>query len=249
MSVHLIGGGHSEETAAEIYGPFLREAGTAPAVVCLVLDEPDEPDEPNEGDGIASFDRLGAVLRAASPACRPVPAPVPPGGRFDPDVLADADALLVCGGPAAACHDALADVLDAVTLHVLRGMPYAGLSAGAAVAAEHAIVGGRLRGGVPICPRGAAEGLEEIDVRPGLGLLPGAVETHAAQRGTLPRLVEVVARGRAGRGVALDEDTLVTVDGDRARVSGRGRVHTVRTGNATGDVVVRAYGAGEEFTI
>lgn len=240
MSIHLIGGGRNEEASAEVYGPFLREAGTAPAVACLVL---------GEGDGTEPTDRLAAVLRAALPSCRPVPVPVPPDGAFDPAVLAGVDALLVRGGPAAGCHDALAGVLDTVALHVLRGMPYAGVSAGAAVAAEHAIVGGRLSDGVPICPPGAAEGLEEIDVRPGLGLLPGAVEPHAAQRGTLSRLVEVVARGRAGRGVALDEDTLLTVDGDRARVSGRGRVHTVRTGNATGDVVVRAYGAGEEFTI
>ncbi|MTE19580.1 hypothetical protein F0L17_10660 [Streptomyces sp. TRM43335] len=240
MSIHLIGGGRNEEAAATVHGPFLAEAGTAPTVACLLIDG---------GRGTEHFARIEAALRAAAPNCTPEPVLVPVGGTFDPSVLDGADALWVGDGPAAAYHDALADVLDTVTLRVMRGMPYAGFSSGASLAAEHAIVGGRLADGIPVCPDAAADGLEEIDVRPGLGLLPGAVETRAARTGTLSRLVEVVTRGRAGRGVALDEDTLLTVDGHRARVSGRGRAYTVRTGNATGDVVVRTYGAGEEFTI
>ena len=239
MSTHLIGGGWDGEAAAAVYGPFLAEAGTDPTVACLLIDE---------GDGVEYFARFEAVLRAVAP-CVPVPVPVPPGGTFDPASLDGADALLVCGGLTPAYHEALADVLDALTLRVMRGLPYAGFSAGAAIAAEHAVVGGWLSDGVPVCPPDTAEDLEELDVRPGLGLLPGAVEVHTAQWGTLPRLVEVVARGLARQGVAVDENTLLTVDGHSARVSGAGRVHLVRTGTAPGEAVVRAYGAGEEFAL
>ncbi|GAA2426306.1 Type 1 glutamine amidotransferase-like domain-containing protein [Streptomyces macrosporus] len=244
MSTHLIGGGWDEKAAAAVYGPFLAEAGTAPTVACLVLDEGDGP-----GNGPECFARFATVLRAVDPSCTPVPVLVPLGGAFDPASLDGADALLVCGGLTPAYHDALADCLDALTLRVLRGLPYAGFSAGAAVAAEHAVVGGWLSDGVPVCPDDAAEDLDELDVRPGLGLLPGAVEAHAAQWGTLSRLVEVVARGHARQGVALDENTLLTVDGGLARVSGTGRAHLVRTGNAHGEAVVRSYRAGEEFPL
>lgn len=254
MSTHLIGGGWDEQAAAEIYGPFLSEAEAAPTVACLVFDGSGGPNKPSgpggpdgSSDGAGVFARFEAVLRAVDPSCTPVPVVVSPGGGFDPSALDGADALLVCDGPAPAFHDALVDVLDALTLRVLRGLPYAGVSAGAALAAEHAVLGGRLSDGVPVCPDGAAEGMAEVDVRPGLGLLPGAVETHAAQRGTLSRLVEVVARGLSRQGVALDENTLLTVDGGRARVSGAGRVHLVRAGTVPGDTVVRSHRAGEEF--
>jgi cyanophycinase len=68
------------------------------------------------------------------------------------------------------------------------------------------------------------------------------VDVHAAQWGTLPRLIEAVARGGVRRGVAIDENTLLTVDAGTARVSGSGRVHLVQ---AHAEVSVCAYGAGE----
>ncbi|GAA2386212.1 hypothetical protein GCM10010420_06140 [Streptomyces glaucosporus] len=246
MSTHLIGGGRDGKAAADVYGPFLSEAGTAPTVACLVLGGEGGTEAPGSGGAFAG---VADVLRAVVPSCTPVPVPVPRDGGFDPASLDGADALLVCDGPAPVWHDALAHCLDALTLRVMRGLPYAGFSAGAVIAAEHAVVGGRLSGGLPVCPADASGGPEELDVRPGLGLLPGAVEVRAAQRGTLSRLVEVVARGGSRQGVALDEDTLLTVDGGRARVSGAGRAHLVRTGHGPGEAVVRSYRAGEEFTL
>ena len=52
-----------------------------------------------------------------------------------------------------------------------RGVPYAGFSAGAALAARSAVVGGWLLDGVPVCPEDTAEDLDEIAVRDGLGLM------------------------------------------------------------------------------
>ncbi|SOD84172.1 Type 1 glutamine amidotransferase-like domain-containing protein [Streptomyces sp. Ag109_G2-15] len=238
-SVFLIGGGWD---APEVYQPFLRRAaargGGVPRVGCVIVDE---------GDGAAQFERYAAVLGKAGP-CAPVPLLVPVGGRFEPEgVLDGVDGLLVCGGLTPAYQEAFVECLDRLPqLLAERGVPYAGFSAGAAVAARRAVVGGWLTDGVPVCPEDTAEDLEEVAVRAGLGLVPFAVDVHAAQWGTLGRLVAVVRRGDVPYGVAVDENTVVEVDGEGCRVAGVGRVHVVRPGGE-GGVVVRAYGAGEVF--
>ncbi|CAM5314272.1 MULTISPECIES: Type 1 glutamine amidotransferase-like domain-containing protein [Streptomyces] len=236
--VFLIGGGWDH---AEVYEPFLRELGGERRVGCLILDE---------GDGAAQFERYTAALRKAGPPCTPVPLLVPLGGRFEPeDALDGIDGLLVCGGLTPAYQDALVDSLERLpALLAARGMPYAGFSAGAAVAARRAVVGGWLLDGVPVCPEETGEDLAEIEVRPGLGLVPFSVDVHAAQWGTLARLVTAVARGHAPYGVAVDENTLLTVGDGEARVAGAGRVHVVRPAPEAG-VAVRAYGAGEGFVL
>ena len=222
MGVHLIGGGWDGDVAPLVYGPFLSEVGGEGVVGCLLVDE---------GDGAEQFARYDAVLRVVSPDCRPVP-------------------LLVGGGLTPAYQDALDPVIDEVVRVVRdRSLPYAGFSAGAVVAARRALVGGWLDGGVPVCPGDAAEDLEEIEVRDGLGLVPYAVDVHAAQWGTLARLVAAVARGDAESGVALDENTLLTAAGDgRAVVAGAGRVHLVHRTRDANSVVVRAFRAGDTLT-
>ncbi|GAA5700723.1 hypothetical protein AQJ43_02585 [Streptomyces avermitilis] len=263
MHTYLIGGGWDERGAEAVYGPFLeaagqragrqRAAGDAAVVGCLLVDE---------GDGAGQFARYEAVLRKVAD-CAPVPLLVPLGERFDVGALGRVDALLVCGGLTPAYQDALAEVLGRLPRVLAeRGIPYAGFSAGAAVAARRAVVGGWLAGGVPVCPEDTGEDLDEIEVREGLGLVPFGVDVHAAQWGTLPRLIAAVADGRVPHGVAIDENTLLTVDGRTARVSGLGRVHTVRPGTDSGtgtradggngdgtggDVLVRSYAAGESF--
>ncbi|MGV9760131.1 Type 1 glutamine amidotransferase-like domain-containing protein [Streptomyces tricolor] len=237
-SVFLIGGGWDR---AEVYEPFLRELRGERRVGCLVLDE---------GDGAAQFERYATALRKAGPACDPVPLLVPLGGRFEPEAaLEGIDGLLVCGGLTPAYQEALAGCRERLPgLLAARGVPYAGFSAGAAVAARRAVVGGWLVDGVPVCPDETGEDLDEVEVRAGLGLVPFAVDVHAAQWGTLPRLVSAVARGEVPYGVAVDENTLLTVEDGGARVSGAGRVHLVRPA-ADGDVLVRAYSAGEGFEL
>ncbi|SEL54311.1 Type 1 glutamine amidotransferase-like domain-containing protein [Streptacidiphilus jiangxiensis] len=240
MTTYLIGGGWNDEAADQVYGPFLTAAGPEPVVACLLIDE---------GDGPEYFARFEAALRKVAP-CRPVPVLVPVGGAFDPASLDGADALLVCGGLTPAYQEVLAPVRAEVrSLLTTRNIPYAGFSAGAAVAADAALVGGWLSQGTAICPEETAEDLEEIEVRPGLGLLPFTVEVHAAQWGTLPRLIEAVAVGAAPCGVAIDENTLVTVDGETAHVSGPGRVHVVRAEGPHRDITLRAYRSGETFTV
>lgn len=116
------------------------------------------------------------------------------------------------------------------------------------MAARHAVVGGWLVDGVPVCPEETGEDLAEVETRAGLGLVPFAVDVHAAQWGTLPRLIAVVARGAAPYGVAVDENTLLEVADGRARVTGTGRAHVVRPGGG-GAVLVRSHRAGESFPV
>jgi cyanophycinase len=237
----LIGGGWDGAAARFIYGPFLEAAGAEARIGCFAVDE---------GDGYEHFARYEAVLRTVGD-CTAVPLLVPPGTSFDVGALDGIDGLLVCGGLTPAYLDALSSCLEELPrLLVGRGIPYAGFSAGAAVAARHAIVGGWLSDGVPVCPEDTAEDLVEIEVRAGLGLVPFAVDVHAAQWGTLPRLLTVVARADVAQGVAVDENTLVEMaeDGQHARVAGRGRAHSVQP-SADGGVVVRSYRSGESFAI
>jgi cyanophycinase len=244
-ATHLIGGGRREAAERDLWGPFLAEAasraaaaGRARPVVAVVLAD--------DGDGEAFAGIHDVVLSRVAP-CAPDPVLVPPGGTLDPDRLSGADAVLMGGGLTPAYQEMTAPVREALTgLLAARDLPYAGFSAGAAIAARGALVGGRFSRGAVVCPADAAEDLDEIEVRPGLGLVPWTVEAHAAQWGTLPRLMEAVARGLTphGSGVAVDEDTVLRVDGAGATVHGLGRVHLVR---ATGDgaVTVRAFRPGE----
>jgi len=231
----LIGGGWDASAARAVYGPFLR-AATGPRIGCVVLDE---------GDGDEQFGRYDAVLRKVAD-CSPVPLLVPLGGEFDLGSVQGLDGLLVCGGLTPAYQEAFAGCLDRLRSALVEfGIPYAGFSAGAAVAARHAVVGGWLDDGVPVCHEDTAEDLEEIGVRAGLGLVPFSVDVHAAQWGTLPRMIATVAKHGLPHGVAIDENTVVEVGADgRTRVSGLGRAHSVRP-SADGSVLVRSYGAGE----
>ncbi len=228
MSVYLVGGGWLPEAREAVYGPFLRAAGVAPIVACVVLDD---------GDGHAQFARWAGALTAAG-RCSPEPVLVPEGAVLDVAALGDADAVLVCGGLTPAYASTLAPVGAQLTAWLDDGdRPYAGFSAGAAVAAQTAVVGGWLSDGVPICPEDAAEDLDELSCVAGLGLLPFAVDVHAAQWGTLARLVEVVRRGDVTEGIAIDENTMLEMRDGHVLVHGLGRAHRVRRAGAGVEVV------------
>jgi cyanophycinase len=215
-SLHLLGGGWDPASSKALYGAFLDRAGAFPVVACIVLDE---------GDGQSQFARWSNVLRRTA-SCEPVPVLVPLGGALP--ALPDADALLVCGGLTPAYADALAPAAPRIRNWLTHGdRPYAGFSAGAAVAATRAVVGGYRDGGVAVCPEDAAEDLDEVTTVDGLGLVPWIVDVHCAQWGTLPRLIAAVARTPGGRGLAIDENTAVHSDGDGAVVAGTGAVRQV----------------------
>lgn len=231
-SVHLLGGGWDPEARASVYGPFLDQAGPSPVIACVVLDE---------GDGPEQFLRWSAVLREVA-SCEPFPVLVPQGGLLDVAQLADAAGVLVCGGLTPAYASALGPAAPQLRSWLEEGRrPYAGFSAGAAIAAAHAVVGGWRSDGVQVCPQDASEDLDEVTVVPGLGLLQVVVDVHCAQWGTLPRLVAAVSHLDATVGLGIDEDTAVHVVPDGAVVAGVGNVRVVTgRGSAVSLQTVRA---------
>lgn len=233
--VYLIGGGWSAAAAALVYGPFLREAGANARIACLVIDEGDGPDQ---------FQRWASVLVELS-SCRPFPVLVPIGEVLDLEALAGADALLVCGG----LTPAYAAAVGPVSMQLkdwLSEQPYCGFSAGASIASSSAVVGGWLLDGRPVIPEDAAEDLDEVTVVAGLDLVPFVVDVHAAQWGTLPRLL--TAAVLADRpGIAIDEDTMVSILDGELTVAGLGHAHLAMP--AGGEWTVRRFAAGDRMTL
>jgi len=245
-SIHLIGGGWDPDHAAAVYGGFLTHAAAVatgsradrPVIATVLLDE---------GDGLQQFDRWRTALESVAP-CRPIPVLVELGGRLGVAALGDADGLLVCGGLTPGYADAIvpvaAELADWLSAH---DRPYAGFSAGSAIASVTAVVGGWLDGTVPVCSDDAAEDLDDVSIRTGLGLVPFAVDVHCAQWGTLPRLISAVRSTPGLVGVGIDEHTVLTVGADGAEVAGRGQVWLVR--RQGGAAVVTPYRSRQQVPV
>jgi cyanophycinase len=219
------GGGPGGIGAA--WRPFLEAAGPDPTIALLVV---------RDRDGEEHVARLVQTLEALGPLDARV-ALIGHGGAFDPAVLQGADGVLVGGGLTPAYLDAVLPLADRIRQLVDAGTPYAGFSAGAAIAARRAVVGGWRQDDVPVVDEEVAEALDPVTVRDGLGLTDLALDVHAAQWGTLARLITAVGAGSVDRGAAIDEDTSLVLEGDAVRVAGSGNVWWVEGGSD--GVVVR----------
>jgi cyanophycinase len=228
VSIHLVGGGWRPEGDAEVIGGFLGEAAARAAGsgrmvprigVLLVVPE----DELGEQDGPGAF---ASAFERVAPA-QPIVTTVVEGESFASAVLSDIDGLVVGGGLTPAYLAAVQPLIDEIRLLVGDGLPYLGYSAGAMIAADRAIVGGWRMDGVPVCPAETAEDLDEVTIAEGIGLVDLAVDVHAAQWGTLGRLVAATESGLVEGGVAIDEATVLVVNDDGLRISGAGNVWRV----------------------
>jgi cyanophycinase len=238
-TVHLIGGGRDEDALLPLLHRFVTDAaaartggGDGPLIhTLLVLEE----------DGDESVERFGGALRRAGADV--VMHAILEGDVFDAGAIDGADGIFVGGGLTPAYHEALAPVASLVRDRVARGTPYLGFSAGAAIAAERAVIGGYRVDGVAVCDEDAGEELDEVAVLIGLGLVPFSVDVHAAQWGTLSRLVAAGA-GLVESGYAIDEHTAVGWRGGESAasvaVAGAGAAwHITRIGDVPhGSVVV-----------
>ena len=122
------------------------------------------------------------------------------------------DGLLVGGGLTPAYHRVLQPHGATIREAVAHGLPYAGFSAGAVIAAARALLGGWRLGSTAVTHEDNAEDLDQLTVVDGLGLVAATVEVHTAQWGTLSRLVAAVADGATEHGIAIDENTVVILD-------------------------------------
>jgi cyanophycinase len=244
VSIHLVGGGRDETQYAAVYGGFVAEAvrrarvrGRSEPTVGLVV----VPDPGDVARGADSLARFSAALRTTAPVrCRPIVAVA--GKELEPGQLDGLDGLFVAGGLTPAYATALRPVAPAIRGLVADGAPYLGFSAGAALAPGRALVGGYRQDGVVVCAADSGEDLDEITVVDGLGLVDVTVEVHAAQWGNVTRLLAAVRSGALAAGVAVDEDTVLVVDGTTTRVAGGGRLWWVSLDEA--GLHVRLEGVG-----
>ena len=227
MSVFLLGGGRDVAVCGSLLEAFVGEARERatdrPLVIALLL--------VLEADDDASVERFRGVLEAAGAASAEIRVhAIVEGEGFTDATIGGADGVFVGGGLTPAYREAFSGIRDAVRERVADGMPYAGFSAGAAIAAGPALVGGFRVGGVEVVSEDAGEELDAVEVRPGLGLLDFAVDVHAAQWGTLSRLIAAVDAGLVTDGVAIDEDTALVISAQAApAVRGSGQVWRVES--------------------
>lgn len=223
MSVYLIGGGWSDEYAPAVFGPFLAECGrnagrSSPKVRLVVMG--------TDSESLEYHERYVATLALAGEHELLVTR-VPFGEACPAETLEGIDGLLVGGGPTPEYHQALSPLYSRIRDLVTGGLPYAGFSAGAALGATTAIIGGWRVNDVAVCPEETNEDLGPVTVVPGIGLVEGAVDVHAAQWGTLGRLVAAADAQLVKGGVAIDECTMLMMDGPHRTVCGAGRVWQV----------------------
>ncbi|WP_213813945.1 Type 1 glutamine amidotransferase-like domain-containing protein [Glaciihabitans sp. dw_435] len=223
MSIHLAGGGWS----VPLFQNFVTEtqsraAGAARVIprigVLLLADDP--------AAGLDKSAQFSAMLTGIA-ACDPIITVITDGAEATSSLLSDIDGLLIGGGVTPDYLEAVIPIVEEIRLLVGDGLPYLGFSAGAAIAADESIVGGWKIGDVPVGSEEIGEGLEEVTVVAGLGLVDLAVDVHAAQWGTLARLIAATEAGLVAGGVAIDEDTVLIVGEGDLRVEGIGSVWRV----------------------
>jgi cyanophycinase len=224
VDVTLVGGGWDLPAQVSCLRPYLRAATARagngiPRIAFVWVDE---------GDGTHWGSRWTELVGAAGPVDA-LDVAVPIGTGLDVGRVHGADAVFVCGGLTPAYAEVLAPAAAGLRRLVFdEGIPYAGSSAGAAVAARIAVVGGYLDGERVVCPPDAAEDLDPVTVVPGLGLVEEMVDVHASAWGTLPRLAAAMAMAIAADvavGLGLDEDTAWHVTDVGVEVLGRNAVH------------------------
>ncbi|TFC80818.1 peptidase S51 [Cryobacterium sp. TmT2-59] len=239
MSVHLVGGGWNPGAFADVFGPFLAEAGrraeaagrAEPRIAIIAV---------RDGDAAEHAANLVEAVAAAG-AFEPKVTAVAHGDTAALTAVSEVDGIVVGGGLTPAYLAAVAPIAGEIRRQVAAGIPYLGFSAGAMIAAERALIGGWRMGGVEVSAEHAAEGLDEITIEPGIGLLDVTVEVHAAQWGTLSRLVAATEAGLIDGGLAVDENTALVVGEGALSVVGAGSIW--RVSQSDGGVLVSTFGA------
>lgn len=233
MSILLVGGGPDTVRTAAIYDRFVadlprRADGRPPRIAVVLFDR---------GGSSPSFLPAYAEPLRGRLRCEIIPVPVRAGAPAGQASFDDVDGIVIGGGPTPDYLASLAGCAVRIRAAVLGGVPYLGFSAGAMIAPARALIGGYRIRGVEVCSEECSEGLDELEVRDGLGLVPFAVDVHAAQAGTLSRAVAAVAGGLVDRAAAVDEDTALVLrhpELEDGAVLGSGNCWWIRgTGDAT----------------
>lgn len=156
--------------------------------------------------------------------------------------------VFVGGGLTPLYHQGVCVDARWVNYLLAHNIPYGGFSAGAALAAQQAIVGGwKMQVNdkqVPILDADLAEDLEFLDVRDGLGMTSFSIDVHASQWGTLTRLLHAVDQQVVGSGWAIDEDTMLHIENDQITVYGLGQAYYVKR-SSRGKLLIEIFRDGD----
>lgn len=227
MSIHLVGGGSDPQYSGDVYDEFLEESADRarargverPVIGVLVVAE--------HADSANSYvESLTSMLTAVAD-CEVSATAIVEGDIFTAEAIAGVDGLSVWGGLTPAYLDAVIPLVETIRTLVAEGMPYLGYSAGAMIAADTAIIGGWKINDIPVCAEDTGEDLDDVTIVEGLGLVDLAIDVHAAQWGTLARLIAATEAGLVEGGVAIDEYTALIVDDSEIRVVGTGSIWQV----------------------
>ncbi|WP_411374395.1 hypothetical protein ACLH0K_15285 [Arthrobacter sp. MPF02] len=249
MSIFLAGAGPDPLAFPDLFDRFAQEVsakvgGARHARIAVVVHD-------RGGNPGARLPEYVEPLRARL-SFEPVEVLLGLDGASVPAMFDGVDGVVVGGGLTPAYMAGLAGAAETVRQVVAGGASYLGFSAGAMVAPGRALVGGYRVDGREVCGEECSEGLDALDIRPGLGLAPFALDVHAAQAGTLGRAAGAVAAGLVDWAVAIDEDTALVLpaagSGDY-EVIGAGHCWDIRTpggasGAASGSAVVTMLAAG-----
>ncbi len=242
MTVFLVGGGPDTMSTAALLDPFVaemashaRRRGRQPRLAVAVFD--------HDGSGDRFLPEYVDALNVEGPH-EVLPVYVRRGDTVDPAAFVDLDGIVVGGGPTPDYLTGLAASGDTIRTAVTDGVPYLGFSAGAMIAARMALVGGHRLGPQELCPEDWSEGLAQLTLRDGLGLVEPTVDVHTAQAGTLGRTVALVESGLVSDAVGIDEDTCLTIrmaeqTQSTPAVTGSGSAWFVRAAQTGSAVVIR----------
>lgn len=242
MGIFLAGAGPDYDSFPEVFRRFVQDIprqggeGRPVRIAVVVHHRGGYPESVLQ-------DYAGPLQSVAS--CEVVPVLLRDGSPADPAAFDGADAVVVGGGLTPAYLAGLRGCASAITARVADGVPYLGFSAGAMIAPGRGLMGGYRVRGVEVCSEECSEGLDEVEIRAGLGLVPFAMDVHAAQAGTLSRAMGAVAAGLVDRVVAVDEGTAIVLpdggDGD-FEVIGIGNCWDIRRSGTGCSVSVRPAG-------
>ena len=213
-------GGRLEDDNAAIYDEMRRLAGGRIVVFATASSVPDEVG-PEAVDVFRAYG-FDAVLAGVHGAGAVGAAQ----NKAIADLVEDYGSVYFTGGDQALITGALAPkgresrVLKAIRKAQRNGALIAGSSAGAAIMSEVMISGGT---SLEAATYGVVDDPDQpgMLLEPGLGFFPwGMVDQHFIKRGRFGRLVVGIQASGAKRGIGIDENTALFVEGKIARVIG-----------------------------
>lgn len=225
-----------QDNFAELSLPFVRSAGGHSAKIAVLTSG-----GPGAGPYVrrisGAWEHLGHGVAEVTTV-----GPDEYGGQLNEharDVIEECSGILVCGGDTRIYHRLyVASPLGPLIREAyLSGIPYAGISAGAILAARYCAVWGGIvtgpRNRFYVRYRGCyteTDGDIELQVCEGLALIADAVfEPHFSEMGGFPRLLTVMERTGVPCGYGLDEPSSLTFKDEHSlSMSGRGRVYSLQ---------------------